>query len=244
MAAVFPQEVPDERFRAVPVASVAHERVLELACDPSDIEHPVPALHAFQVNRRDVQVVAEQEVGRRRVAVQPDLLVLPHPRAVPPAVAQPGQLAGVVRSDPVRLREPARDRVEVPAVGIEIDVGPVGRPVVLGGEVISQCLQPPVQVRVVPVLRRTRDGMAEFLAGVILDGQDAVDVPAEPQRPDHVMRRSDEVIAAQRLEPFVLLAGHPGCLVQVRAEPGTVELADDPDVARLLLVRVDHVAAG
>ena len=88
MTAVLPEEVPDERLRAVPVAGGAHEGVLELAGDPPGIEHPVPALHAFQVDRRDVRMVAEQEVRRGRVAVQPDLLVLPHPRPVPPAVAQ------------------------------------------------------------------------------------------------------------------------------------------------------------
>ena len=121
--------------------------------------------------------------------MQPDLLVLPHPGLVPPAVAQPGQLVGVVRPDAVGLLEPARDRVEVPAVGVEIDAGPVGRAVVLGGEIISQRLQSPVQMRVVPVLGGARDRVAEFLAGVVLHGQHAVDVAAEIQRADHVVRR-------------------------------------------------------
>ena len=146
MAAVFPEEMPDERFRPAPVARIAHERVLELARDPPDVEHPVPALHAFQVDRRDVQAVAEQEVRRSRIAVQPDLLVLPHLRPVPPAVAQRGEFVDVALPDAVGLPEPARDRVEVSAVGVEVDADPVGRPVVLGGEEVGERLQPPEQV--------------------------------------------------------------------------------------------------
>ena len=69
MTAVLPEEVPDERLRPVPVGRIAHEGVLKFARDPPDIEHPVPALHAFQVDRRDVHVVAEQEVRRSRIAM-------------------------------------------------------------------------------------------------------------------------------------------------------------------------------
>ena len=81
----------------------------------------------------------------RRVAVQPDLLVLPHLRPVPPAVAQTRELLDVARPDAAGIAKPANDRVEVPAVGIEIDRRPVGRPVVLGGEEVGQRLQPPVR---------------------------------------------------------------------------------------------------
>ena len=175
--------------------------------------------------------------------MQPDLLVLPHQRPLPPAVPQPGQLVGVVGPDAAGLPEPARDGVEVAAVGAEIDGGPVGRPVVLGGQEGGQRGQPPVEVPVIPVLGGARDRLAELLAGVVLDRQHAVDVAAEIQRPDHVVRRPDQVVPAQRLEPLVFLAGHPGGLIQV-GEPGPVELADDPGAAELLLVGVDHVAAG
>src|SRR5262250_3115881 len=99
MTAVLPQEVADESLRAVLVAAVTHERMLELASDPPDVEHPVPALHALQVDRRDVHAVAEQEVRRGRVTVQPDLPVLPHLRPVTPAVAQRRELLDVVRPD-------------------------------------------------------------------------------------------------------------------------------------------------
>src|SRR6202050_962097 len=88
MTAVLPQEVPDERLRAAPVAGVPQERVLELASDPPDVEYPVAALHPLQVDRRDVHAVAEQEVRGGRVTVQTDLPVLPYQRAVPPAVPQ------------------------------------------------------------------------------------------------------------------------------------------------------------
>src|SRR5499425_218402 len=118
MTAVLPQEVADERLRAVPVAAVTHERVLELASDPPDVEHPVPALHALQVDRRDVHAVAEQEVRGGRVTVQPDLPVLPHLRPLPPAVAQPGELVDVPPPDAVGFPVPADDFVEVPAFGI------------------------------------------------------------------------------------------------------------------------------
>src|SRR6202034_4470819 len=94
---------------------------------------------------------------------------------------------------------------------------------------------------VVPALRRARDRVAEFLAGIIFDGKHAVDVATESQRPDHVVRRSDQVVPAQRLEPLVLLARHPGSLVQIRREPRAVELADDLGAAELFLVRVDLV---
>ena len=99
-------------------------------------------------------------------------------------------------------------------------------------------------MRVVPVPGRARDRVTEFLAGIVFNGKHAVDVAAEAQRADHVVRRSDQVILAQCLEPLVLLARLPGCLVPVRRESRSVELADDLDAAGLLLVRVDHVAAG
>jgi hypothetical protein len=108
--------------------------MLELAGDPPDVGHPVPALHAFQIDRRDVHAVTEQEVRRSGVAMQPDLPVLPHLRSVPPAVAQPAELVDVGLSDAVGFLEPADDRAEVPAVGIEIDACPAGRPDVLRGE--------------------------------------------------------------------------------------------------------------
>ena len=175
--------------------------------------------------------------------MQPDLLVLPHLRPLPPAVAQPAELVHVPLPDPVGLRQPADDRVEVAAVGVEIDGRPVGRPVVLGGEEVRQRRQPPVQVRVVVVMHGARDRMAELLAGVVLDGQHAVDVAADAQRADHVVRRADELVAAQRLQRLVLPACHPDRPVAVPAESLAVELADDLGAAGLLLVPVDLVAA-
>src|SRR5580693_9634632 len=85
MTAVLPEEVPDERLRPAPVAAVTHERMLEFAGDPPDVEQPVTALHALQVDRRDVHALAEQKVRRGRVTMQPDLPVLPHLRPLPPA---------------------------------------------------------------------------------------------------------------------------------------------------------------
>ncbi len=198
MTAVFPEKMPDERLRAVPVAHCAHERMLEFSRDPPDIEHPVPALHAFQIDRRDVHAGTEQEVRRSRVAVQPDLLVLPHLRPVPPAVAQPGELVDVPLSDAVGFLERTDDRVEVPAVGIKIYACPVGGADVLRGKEICERLQPPVEVGVVPVLRRAGDRVAEFLAGIVFDRQHSVDVAAETKRADHVVRRTDQVVSAQR----------------------------------------------
>src|SRR5712691_353905 len=147
-------------------------------------------------------------------------------------------------SGAVGVPQPARDRVEVPAVGVEIDLGPVGRPVVLRGQEIGQRLQPPVKMRVVPVLGGARDRVAEFLARVVFNGQHAVDVAAETQRADHVVRRPDQVVPAERLEPLVLLTCHPGRLVPVRPESRPVKLADDLGAAELLLIGVDLVAAG
>src|SRR5215471_354967 len=92
------------------------------------------------------------------------------------------------------------------------------------------------------MLRRARDRVTEFLARIVFDGQHAVDVAAESQRADHVVRRPDQVIPAQRFEPLVLLACHPGSLVRVRSEPCAIELADDLGAAELFLVRVDLVA--
>src|SRR5215469_14937204 len=168
--------------------------------------------------------------------------VLTHLRPVPPTVAQLGKLAAVPLPDAVGLPKPADERVEVPALGIEVHSCPVGRPVVLGGEKVRQRLQPPVKVRVVPALRRAPDRMAELLTGIVFDGQYPVDVAGQSQRADHVVRRPDQVVPAQRFEPFVLLACHPGSLVQIRAEPCAVELADDLGAAELFLVPVDLVA--
>jgi hypothetical protein len=38
----------DERLGAEGVAGALHERVLQLARNPPDVEHPVAALHPFQ----------------------------------------------------------------------------------------------------------------------------------------------------------------------------------------------------
>src|SRR5262245_47842442 len=132
MTAVLPEEVPDERLRAVPAAAITHKRMLKLPADPPDVEHPHPALHPLQVARCAGHAVAEQEVRWGRVAVQPALPVLAPLRAVPPPVAQPAKLSDAPLSDPVGLCEPAGDRVEVPALGIEIHRCPVRRPVVQG----------------------------------------------------------------------------------------------------------------
>ena len=125
----FAADITDPGSRSVKIRHVAsmasgHTREMldeALARDPADIEHPVPALHPLQVDCRDVQAAAKEEVCRRRVTVQPDLLVLPHPRSAPPLIAQPGELVDVPMSDAAGLPEPTDKRVEVPAVGIEVD---------------------------------------------------------------------------------------------------------------------------
>ena len=85
------------------VTGCGHEGVLQLPGDPPDVEHAVAPLHAFQVDRGDVHAVAEQEVRRGGVTVQPDLLVLPHPGPAPPQIAQPAQLFGVPLTDAPRF---------------------------------------------------------------------------------------------------------------------------------------------
>src|SRR3954471_23058326 len=95
MAGIFPQEMPDERLGSISIPISAHERMLQLAGDPSHIEHPVPASHAFQVDCGHIHAGTEQEVCRSGVAVQPDLPVLPHLGPVAPPVAQPGKLVDV-----------------------------------------------------------------------------------------------------------------------------------------------------
>src|SRR5215475_5378038 len=114
VTAVLPEEMPDERLRPAPVTDGAHEGVLELAGDPPDIEHPVSALHAFQIDRGDVHATTEQEVRRGRVAVQPHLLVAPHLRPVPPAVAQEREFVDVPLADAAGLPDPADETIEVP----------------------------------------------------------------------------------------------------------------------------------
>ena len=88
VTAVLPQEMRDERFRPIPASARAHERVLQFTGDPAHVKHPVSALHPLQVDSRHVQTIAEQEVGWRRIAMQPDLPVLPHLRPITPAVTQ------------------------------------------------------------------------------------------------------------------------------------------------------------
>ena len=99
-----------------------------------------------------------------------------------------GELIEVALPDAAGFPEPVRDGAEIAAVRIEIDQGPVGRPVVLGGQEVGERLQPPEQVRVVPVAGRARDRVNSFLAGIIFDSEHAVDVAAEAQRADHVVR--------------------------------------------------------
>ena len=84
MAAILPQEVTDEPLRSIRVAGRRHERMLNLARDATHVEQSVAPFRPLEVNRGDVQPVTEQKVGRRRVAVQPDLLIGPHRRLVPP----------------------------------------------------------------------------------------------------------------------------------------------------------------
>jgi hypothetical protein len=58
-----------------------------------------------------------------------------------------------------------------------------------------------------------------------------------------MVRGADQVVAAQSLQAFILPVGDSGSAVAVPAESWAVELADDPGVTVLLLVRVDLVAA-
>jgi hypothetical protein len=139
--------------------------------------------------------------------------------------------------------QPTNDRVEIAAVGIEIDPRTIRRPVVQRGQEVGERGQPPVQVRIVMVVGRTRDRVAELLPGIVLDRQHTVDLATDPQRTDHMMWRPDQVVAAERLKPPVLPPCHPACLVPVGAEPRAVELADHLGAAGPLLVAVDHVAA-
>jgi hypothetical protein len=58
------------------------------------------------------------------------------------------------------------------------------------------------------------------------------------------VRRADQVVAAQRLEPLVLMTRHRGWLVAMWPESRPIELANDLGAAGLLLVGVDLVTAG
>ena len=77
------------------VSGRRHERMLKLSGHPSDVEHAVAAFHPLEIDRRDVEPVAEQEVRRGGVAVQQHLLVLPHVRSLAPQVAQPAEFVHI-----------------------------------------------------------------------------------------------------------------------------------------------------
>ena len=55
------------------------------------------------------------------------------------------KLVDIPLPDAVGVLEPTDDLVEVPAVGIEIDGGAVGRPVMLGRQEVGERLQPPIE---------------------------------------------------------------------------------------------------
>ena len=104
VAGIFPEKVADERLGGVLVAGGAHEEMFQFSGDAAGIENAICALGSFQIERDDLQPIAEHKIVRRRVAVHDHLLVFPHPRLIAPLVAQPVQLACFVPSDRAGFR--------------------------------------------------------------------------------------------------------------------------------------------
>jgi len=89
MAGILPEEVTDKRLSPSPVAGVLHEEMLDLADHPTYVEHSVSQLHPLQVDGDHPETITEEDIGGSHVAVDKDLIVLPHESLLPPPVFKP-----------------------------------------------------------------------------------------------------------------------------------------------------------
>ena len=138
MAGILPEEVADKGLRLQIVASVLHEEMLDLASHPTYVEDPVSQLHPLQVDGDYPEAVTEEDIGGSHVAVDKDLIVLPHESLLPPPVFKPVEFLCLIPSDMSPVFQLVHNPVEVGAVPVEVHPVSEGSPVVHGGEKIGE----------------------------------------------------------------------------------------------------------
>lgn len=123
------------------VAGCEHECVLEFAGQPTDIENSIATHRALEVDRRHVHSGTEEKIRGSRVAMQPDLLILPHPVSTAPDVTQPGKLLDIPLPDTPAVVQPVDDAIEITADRLEVYRHPAYGAVVLSRQEIGERLE-------------------------------------------------------------------------------------------------------
>ena len=138
VAGILPEEVPDKGFCQPFVAGVLHEEMLDLGGYPPHVEDPVSRLHPLQVDGDHPGAVTEEDIGGSHVAVDEDLVVLPHKSLFPPPFLQPVEILSLIPSDVSPAFQLIHNPVEVGAVPVNVHPVSGGSPVVQGGEKIGE----------------------------------------------------------------------------------------------------------
>lgn len=139
VAGVLPEEVPDEGFRQPLIAGVLHKKMLDLGYHSADVEDPVSDFHPLQVDGDHPETVAEKDISRSHVAVDENLIVLPHKLLPPPLFFKSVEVLGLVPSNIPPVLQLIHNPVEVGAVRIHVSPHPGGSPIMNGGKKICQC---------------------------------------------------------------------------------------------------------
>src|SRR5579863_120704 len=92
VAGVLPKEMANERFRSEFIPQRLQIEVLHFSGNPADVEHAVGALHPLQIDRDNVQAISKQKIARGGIAMDEDLLILPHTGLIAPTIPEPVQL--------------------------------------------------------------------------------------------------------------------------------------------------------
>ena len=115
--------------------------MLDLAGHPTYVEDPVSPLHPLQVDGDHPEAITEEDIGGSHVAVDEDLIVLPHKSLLPPPVLKPVELLCLIPSDMSPVFQLIHDPVEVGAVPVEVHPVSDSGPVVHSGEKIGESSQ-------------------------------------------------------------------------------------------------------
>lgn len=138
MTGVLPEKVSDKRFSQCFVASVLHKKMLQFTCHTSQVEGPVRQFHTFEVDDDYPEPVAEQYIGGCDIAMDNNLLVLPHTALFSVPILEPVKLQGFIRSYVAPGFQLFHEFVKVRTSLVELYPETVGRALVQGGQKIGE----------------------------------------------------------------------------------------------------------
>src|SRR3954468_22379042 len=141
VAGVLPKKMANEWLSSEFVPHCLQIEVLQFSGDPTDVEHTIGPLHPLQINRDDVESISEKKIARRGIAVDEDLLILPHTRLIAPTIPEPVQLISFMLFDEVLASELTHKSVQIRAVVGEVNSIAVRSAIVESGHKVRECSQ-------------------------------------------------------------------------------------------------------